>query len=129
MLSSCVSQPKYQHTPFISTIDTCTFRSSNFSDSDFLTCRIYEDELQAAIEARTESLQTLRELGPPDLVHLIKQPIKSTTKQIGVYHHVSGIDASSSASLAAYINTLTYSPHDKQHKVVSGLYWYAELDK
>ncbi|OAL00377.1 chaps-domain-containing protein [Phaeosphaeriaceae sp. SRC1lsM3a] len=83
---------------------------------------IYEDELQSAIEARSETLQTLRELGPPDLVHLIKQPIKSPTKQIGVYHHVSGIDASSSASLAAYINTLTYSPHDKQHKVVSGLY-------
>ncbi|KAF2687026.1 chaps-domain-containing protein [Lentithecium fluviatile CBS 122367] len=83
---------------------------------------IYEDELHSAIEARSESLQALRELGPPDLVHLIKQPIKNATKQVGVYHHVSGIDASSSASLAAYINTLTYSPHDKQHKVVSGLY-------
>ncbi|KAH6616266.1 Chs5p-Arf1p-binding proteins-domain-containing protein [Boeremia exigua] len=83
---------------------------------------IYEDELHSAIEARSESLQTLRELGPPDLVHLIKQPIKSTTRQTGVYHHVTGIDASSSASLAAYINTLTYSPHDKQNKVVSGLY-------
>ncbi|KAH7380117.1 Chs5p-Arf1p-binding proteins-domain-containing protein [Pyrenochaeta sp. MPI-SDFR-AT-0127] len=83
---------------------------------------IYEDEVQSSIEARSESLQTLRELGPPDLVHLIKQPIKSATKQVGVYHHVSGIDASSSASLAAYINTLTYSAHDKQHKVVSGLY-------
>lgn len=45
-------------------------------------------------------------------------------EQVGVYHHVTGIDASSSASLAAYINTLTFSPHDKQHKVVSGLYWY-----
>ena len=84
---------------------------------------IYEDELHSTIEARSESLQTLRELGPPDLVHLIKQPIKSTTRQIGVYHHVTGIDASSSASLAAYINTLTYSQHDKQNKVVSGLYW------
>ncbi|KAI4959018.1 hypothetical protein J4E86_002738 [Alternaria arbusti] len=83
---------------------------------------IYEDELHSAIEARSESLQTLRELGPPDLVHLIKQPIKNATKQIGVYHHVSGVDASSSASLAAYINTLTYSAHDKQNKVVSGLY-------
>lgn len=58
---------------------------------------IYEDELHSAIEARSESLQTLRELGPPDLVHLIKQPVKSTTRQIGVYHHVTGIDASSSA--------------------------------
>jgi len=78
--------------------------------------------LQSSVQARSESLQTLRELGPPDLVHLVKQPIKSAAKQLGVYHHVSGIDASSSASLAAYINTLTYSPHDKQHKVVSGLY-------
>ncbi|KAF5848730.1 hypothetical protein GGP41_009869 [Bipolaris sorokiniana] len=43
---------------------------------------IYEDELHSAIEARSESLQTLRELGPPDLVHLIKQPIKSATKQV-----------------------------------------------
>jgi hypothetical protein len=41
----------------------------------------------------------------------------------GVYHHVSGIEASSSASLAAYINTLTFTPHDKQLKVASGLYW------
>lgn len=28
--------------------------------------------------------------------------------QIGSYHYVSGIDASSSASLAAYLNSLTY---------------------
>lgn len=44
--------------------------------------------------------------------------------KIGVYHHVTGIDASSSASLAAYINTLVYSPNDRQNKVASGLYWY-----
>lgn len=43
--------------------------------------------------------------------------------KISVYHHVTGIDASSSASLAAYINTLTYSPNDKLNKIVSGLYW------
>jgi hypothetical protein len=45
------------------------------------------------------------------------------SKQTGVYHHVTGIDASSSASLAAYVNTLTFSPLDKTHKVVSGIYW------
>jgi len=86
--------------------------------------RLYEDDAQSVIEVRTDSLQSLRELGPPDLVHLVKQPVKSSTKQVGVYHHSTGIDASSSASLAAYINTLTYSPNDKQHKIVSGLYWY-----
>ncbi|KAJ9645966.1 bud site selection protein [Coniosporium tulheliwenetii] len=83
---------------------------------------IFEDEIHSVVDARTESLAALRELGPPDLVHLIKQPIKSTTKQVGVYHHVTGVDASSSASLAAYINTLTHTPHDKTTKIVSGLY-------
>lgn len=64
----------------------------------------------------------MRELGPPDLVHLVKQSVKAGAKQTGVYHHVTGADASSSASLAAYVNTLTFNPSDKSHKVVSGLY-------
>lgn len=82
---------------------------------------IVEDEIESAIECRNEALQTIRELGPPDLVHLIKQ-LKSGGRQSGVYHHVTGVDASSSASLAAYVNTLVYSPTDKTNKVVSGLY-------
>lgn len=69
---------------------------------------------------------SLRELGPPDLVHLLKQNLRTASRQTGVYHHVTGVDASSSASLAAYINTLTYSPkeHGQQaaHKIVEGLY-------
>jgi hypothetical protein len=45
--------------------------------------------------------------------------------QIGVYHHVTGVDASSSASLAAYINTLTYKEsHQSTSKIVEGVYWY-----
>ncbi|OKP13880.1 hypothetical protein PENSUB_455 [Penicillium subrubescens] len=84
-----------------------------------------EEELFVAVDARTESLQSLRELGPPDLVYLVKQPKANSTRQTGVYHHVTGIDASSSASLAAYVNTLTFSPLDKTHKVVSGIYWLA----
>ncbi|CAL5867515.1 uncharacterized protein PFLUO_LOCUS1734 [Penicillium psychrofluorescens] len=81
-----------------------------------------EEDLYVAVDARTESLQSLRELGPPDLVYLVKQPKTSGTRQTGLYHHVTGIDASSSASLAAYVNTLTFSPLDKTHKVVSGIY-------
>ncbi|EEH20240.1 hypothetical protein PABG_02499 [Paracoccidioides brasiliensis Pb03] len=83
---------------------------------------IEEQNIYASIDARTESLQNLRELGPVDLVHVVKQSKTSTGTQTGVYHHVTGIDASSSASLAAYVNTLTYSPVDKNHKVVSGIY-------
>ncbi|KAI1075573.1 chaps-domain-containing protein [Whalleya microplaca] len=85
---------------------------------------ITEEVLQEAIEARTEILSSLRELGPPDLVHLLKQNLRNTGRQIGVYHHVTGVDASSSASLAAYINTLTYKEQGQPvtHKIVEGLY-------
>ncbi|KAK6333865.1 hypothetical protein TWF730_004048 [Orbilia blumenaviensis] len=75
---------------------------------------LVEVDLHESLEARTESLLTLRQLGPPDLVHLIKVQPKGTHKEIGTYHHVTGIDASSSASLAAYINTLTYSIGENQ---------------
>ncbi|GIZ45918.1 hypothetical protein CKM354_000906400 [Cercospora kikuchii] len=85
---------------------------------------LFEDESHSVVDVRTESLQALRELGPPDLVHLTKAPAnsKSVSKQVGVYHHVTGIDASSSASLAAYINTLTYAPSNTTNKVISGTY-------
>ncbi|KAL8668832.1 MAG: hypothetical protein Q9168_006554 [Polycauliona sp. 1 TL-2023] len=83
---------------------------------------IIEEEIETAVDSRNDSLPSLRELGPPDLVHLVKQSIKSGNKQSGVYHHVTGIDASSSASLAAYVNTIIYSPNDKSSKVISGLY-------
>lgn len=90
--------------------------------------RLTEEVLHESIDSRTESLVALRELGPPDLVHLLKQSPRSQSKQLGVYHHVTGVDASSSASLAAYTNTLTHSEghgQQAQAKVVEGLYWYA----
>ncbi|KAI5299869.1 Histone transcription regulator 3, partial [Ascosphaera pollenicola] len=83
---------------------------------------IEETDIFAPIDARTESLASLRELGPPDLAHIVKHTKSQPPRQIGVYHHVTGIDASSSASLAAYVNTLTFNPHDKAHKVTSGMY-------
>lgn len=56
------------------------------------------------------------------------------TLQLGSYHFVSGVDASSSASLAAYINSLTYSLDDNTTwfskstawKVKNGCYWYVD---
>ncbi|KAM7195778.1 Bud site selection protein 7 [Naviculisporaceae sp. PSN 640] len=83
-----------------------------------------EEILHESIDARTESLVSLRELGPPDLVHLQKQPLRSGGKPIGVYHHVTGVDASSSASLAAYINTLTYKEFGQSatYKTHAGTY-------
>lgn len=44
-----------------------------------------------------------------------------------MYHHVTGVDASSSASLAAYINTLAYKEFGPSAttKTLEGTYWYA----
>lgn len=44
--------------------------------------RIVEEEIESAVDSRNEALPTLRELGPPDLVHLVKQSIKSGSKQV-----------------------------------------------
>ncbi|BGP25158.1 chAPs family protein [Rhodotorula toruloides] len=68
-----------------------------------------ELELGESLISRTETLASFRELGPPDLCHIIKTTGKAGQKEIGSYHYVSGVDASSSASLAAYINSLTYT--------------------
>ncbi|KAL7902774.1 chaps domain-containing protein [Trichoderma sp. SZMC 28014] len=83
-----------------------------------------EEFLHESIDARTESLATLRELGPPDLVHLVKQSTRDARKQTGVYHHVTGIDASSSASLAVYFTEMTKNDHNANavSKTVAGVY-------
>ncbi|KAJ1831160.1 bud site selection protein [Coemansia sp. RSA 2711] len=94
---------------------------------------IFENEIGEALVMRTESLGTakqlnpvgmIRELGPPDLCHIVK--IHSTNRNepdIGSYHHVLGVDTSSSASLAAYINSLQYSLNDKPGWFGSGNNW------
>ncbi|CDS05768.1 hypothetical protein LRAMOSA08296 [Lichtheimia ramosa] len=74
----------------------------------------YERELGESIIARTEALGTFRELGPPDLCHIVKANAKPGVREVGSYHYVSGVDASSSATLAAYLNSLTYSMDDSQ---------------
>lgn len=54
----------------------------------FLTAceiRIVEEEIESAIESRNDALQTIRELGPPDLVHLVKQA-KSGGRQVSSRH-------------------------------------------
>ncbi|KAF7562649.1 hypothetical protein G7046_g1483 [Stylonectria norvegica] len=85
---------------------------------------ITENNLEESVDARTYSLEGHQGLGPPDLVHLLKHAVRNPAKQIGIYHHVTGVDASSSASLAAYINTLTYKEHgpNATNKIVEGVY-------
>ncbi|PWN49435.1 chaps-domain-containing protein [Violaceomyces palustris] len=78
-------------------------------DSFLSQPEFFEVELGESLMSRTETLASFRELGPPDLCHVIKSNgSKANSKDIGSYHYVSGVDASSSAALAAYINSLTY---------------------
>lgn len=44
--------------------------------------RLVEHDLYESVNARTESLQILRELGPPDLVHLVKSQPKTGLKEV-----------------------------------------------
>ncbi|GHJ83853.1 hypothetical protein NliqN6_0255 [Naganishia liquefaciens] len=72
-----------------------------------------EVDIGESLASRTESLSSFRELGPPDLCHVVKTSgSKSAPKDMGSYHYCSGVEASSSASLAAYLNSLTFAVED-----------------
>ncbi|KAF9108410.1 hypothetical protein BGX27_008351 [Mortierella sp. AM989] len=82
-----------------------------------------ERELGESLHARTDALGTFKELGAPDLCHIIKVNVKPNVKETSSYHYVSGIDASSSASLAAYLNSLTYAIDESNAWFSKGAQW------
>ncbi|KAH0834733.1 Chs5p-Arf1p-binding proteins-domain-containing protein [Lanmaoa asiatica] len=101
---------------------------------------LFEVEIGEALTARTESLgtsallgstqrsrrppaATFRELGPPDLCHVVKSTGRTGQRDLGSFHFVSGVDTSSSASLAAYINSLTYALEDNSAWFSKGSVW------
>lgn len=63
------------------------------------------------MNVRTQSISGFRSLGPLDLVQLTKT---TKAKESTTYFFVSGIDVSSSAAVAAYLNTLTFSLGETQ---------------
>lgn len=92
---------------------------------------IYESNMNEILAARTEFMRNggFHGLGPHDLVHIVKVPRSWTSnlssyygglsssshnrpKEIGSYHYAIGVDCSSSASIAAYLNSLTYMLSD-----------------
>ncbi|KAK9458161.1 Chs5p-Arf1p-binding proteins-domain-containing protein [Dipodascopsis uninucleata] len=83
---------------------------------------IQEMEIGEAVNARTAALASFHTLGPPDLVHLTKVHTRTGAKEAGTYHYVTGIDTSS-ASIAAYLNTLTYAPGEGQIWFGKQHYW------
>ncbi|KAF9903194.1 hypothetical protein EC991_004102 [Linnemannia zychae] len=82
-----------------------------------------EREMGESLQARLDALGTFKELGAPDLCHIIKVNVKPTIKETSSYHYVSGIDASSSASLAAYLNSLTYAIDESHAWFSKGAQW------
>ncbi|KAF8430853.1 Chs5p-Arf1p-binding proteins-domain-containing protein [Boletus edulis BED1] len=84
---------------------------------------LFEVDIGEALTARTESLATFRELGPPDICHVVKSNGRAGQRDLGSFHFVSGVDASSSASLAAYINSLTYAIEDNSAWYSKGPIW------
>jgi len=74
----------------------------------------FENDIGESIIGRNDSLASFRELGPPDLCHIIKSNNKVSTRDIGSYHFVLGTDTSSSATIAAYLNSLSYSLTEEQ---------------
>ena len=55
--------------------------------ANYRTYRIVEEEIESAIDSRNDALASLRELGPPDLVHLVKQSVKSGGRQVRMHVH------------------------------------------
>ncbi|ODV92209.1 hypothetical protein CANCADRAFT_55925 [Tortispora caseinolytica NRRL Y-17796] len=73
---------------------------SKFSDS------ASEEHVGDAIANRNLAISSWKQLGPPDLVTLLKtSPSKAEDETI---HFSTGIDVSSEASIAAHLNTLVY---------------------
>ena len=75
-----------------------------------------EADVRESLLARTESLGLFKELGPPDMCHLVKiekgARTASNSKELGSYHFVVGVDTSSSAAVAAYLNSMLYQMPD-----------------
>ncbi|OZJ05425.1 hypothetical protein BZG36_01654 [Bifiguratus adelaidae] len=83
----------------------------------------FENDIGESIAARTNALASFRELGPPDLCHITKANNKPGVKELGSYHYISGVDASTSASLAAYLNSITYSVDESHAWFGKGSNW------
>jgi hypothetical protein len=82
-----------------------------------------------SMKTRTNSIDKINELGPPDLCYILKTNSKINANESS-YHYVLGNNASSSASLATYINKLINSIENKGNlwlplsswKIVNGIY-------
>jgi len=93
------------------------------------TPELMELTIGESMKARTNNIDKIFELGPPDLCYILKNNNKINANESS-YHFVLGINASSSASLATYINKLVNSVETKGNswlplsswKISNGIY-------
>ncbi|CCH43945.1 hypothetical protein BN7_3500 [Wickerhamomyces ciferrii] len=67
---------------------------------------VKEDIPGASIDERSHRLKTFVDLGPPDLVALTKQVPNSKSPEIGTYLYYTGLENTSTSSVAAHLNSL-----------------------
>ena len=68
-----------------------------------------EPQLYSTLKQRGTALSSYENFGPPDVCYLLKEHkggLLSPTHRAGYFHYVYGVDTSSSASVAVYINNL-----------------------
>jgi len=93
------------------------------------TPELMELTIGESMKTRTNTIDKINELGPPDLCYILKTNNKINANESS-YHYVLGNNASSSASLATYINKLINSVETKNSswlplsswKIANGIY-------
>ncbi|ORX45178.1 chaps-domain-containing protein [Piromyces finnis] len=93
------------------------------------TPELMELTIGESMKTRTNNIDKISELGPPDLCYILKTNNKINANESS-YHYILGINASSSASLATYINKLINSVENKTSswlplsswKITNGIY-------
>jgi len=93
------------------------------------TPELMELSIGESMKTRTNNIDKITELGPPDLCYILKTNNKINANESS-FHYILGINASSSASLATYINKLINSVETKNSswlplsswKISNGIY-------
>lgn len=75
-------------------------------------CRVKEEIAGASIEERAHKIGSFQDLGPPDSLNLFKHLQSSKTTEIGTFLYYTGVDTSSSSSIAAHLHSVAQTISD-----------------
>ncbi|ANZ77631.1 BA75_04789T0 [Komagataella pastoris] len=75
--------------------------------------RIHEKTYGESLGFRTSILPSLKDLGPADLIH-VSRLHKSSHKETGTYHYITGLDLSTVGGPIAYLSTIHLSDNSSK---------------